>query len=90
MTTLLVGSAWILGTFPALFAPAAFFFLMGTVFIPFEEQRMFEIFRPAVQGLPAPGEALAIASTKTQRKCGAMECLACSDLLEPRSWTVPE
>jgi len=44
MTTMLAGCAWILGSLPALFAPAAFFSLMGAVFVPFEEQRMSEIF----------------------------------------------
>jgi protein-S-isoprenylcysteine O-methyltransferase Ste14 len=44
MTAMLVGCAWILGTLPALFAPAAFFVLMNRVFIPFEERRLAEIF----------------------------------------------
>lgn len=44
MTIMLSGCAWILGILPALFAPAAFFFLMAAVFVPFEEQRMSEIF----------------------------------------------
>jgi len=44
MTAMLAGCAWILGTLPTLFAPAAFFLLMSTVFIPFEERRLSEIF----------------------------------------------
>jgi protein-S-isoprenylcysteine O-methyltransferase Ste14 len=44
MTSMLAGCAWILGTLPTLFAPAAFFLLMNVAFIPSEEQRMSAIF----------------------------------------------
>jgi len=44
MTAMLAGCACILGTLPTLFAPAVFFLLMNSVFIPFEERRLSEIF----------------------------------------------
>jgi protein-S-isoprenylcysteine O-methyltransferase Ste14 len=43
---MLAGYTWILGTLPALLGPAAFFLIMDTVFIPFEERRLLEIFGP--------------------------------------------
>ena len=44
MTAILGGSAWTLGTLPALLAPVVFFLVMNAVFIPYEEQRLLEIF----------------------------------------------
>lgn len=44
MTAILAGCVLILGSLPALFAPVAFFLLMNSVFIPFEERRLASIF----------------------------------------------
>ncbi len=44
MLMTLVGAAFLMGTMPTLFAPAAFFLIMDKVFIPYEEEKLLKKF----------------------------------------------
>jgi protein-S-isoprenylcysteine O-methyltransferase Ste14 len=44
MLMMLMGSSFLMGTIPSLFAPIAFFLIIDKVFIPYEEEKMIEAF----------------------------------------------
>jgi protein-S-isoprenylcysteine O-methyltransferase Ste14 len=44
MLMMLMGSAFLMGTIPSLFAPIAFFLIIDKVFIPYEEKKLVEVF----------------------------------------------
>ena len=44
MLMMLMGSSFLMGTIPSLFAPIAFFLIIDKVFIPYEEEKLVETF----------------------------------------------
>ncbi len=44
MLMMLIGSSFLVGTIPSLFAPVAFFLIIDKVFIPYEEEKLVETF----------------------------------------------